>query len=65
MPYTNIPKPTDSSYTLVTLEGQYIWDDAGVSWSDPAVYWDGNNVAAYTNIAKPTSSTYTLIAKPT
>jgi hypothetical protein len=64
MAYTNVPKPTSTSYNRVTFSGHYIWDDSNVFYDDPNVYWDGVDISAYTNIAKPTSTTYTNIAKP-
>ncbi len=55
--YTNIPKPTGSDYTRATFQGKRIWDDAGVFYDDPDVFWDGNSVAiSYTKIAKPLNS---------
>ena len=62
--YTNISKPTSSTYTLVTGEGRRIYDDAGVTFDDADTFYDGYNPNAYTNLSKPTSSVYTNIAKP-
>ena len=65
MTYTNILKPSGTSYTPQTFGGKYMWDDPNVYWDDPNVFWDGVNIAQYTKIAKPSSTSYTNVAKPT
>ena len=63
--YTNIAKPIDASYTRISFEGNYIWDDPNISYDDSNVYWDGINTLAYINISRPVGSVYTSVVKPT
>ena len=61
MPYTNIAKPTDSTYTKVAK------DSIDVPVYGTAIYGVNKYGVqnAYTGISKPTGSSYTNIAKPT
>lgn len=63
--YTNITKPSGTTYTPVNLGGKYMWDDPNIFWDDPNVFWDGLNVSQYTNVTKPSGTVYTNLAKPT
>ena len=61
--YTNIPKPSGTSYTT-TSPGIHLYDDSEVSYNDPDVYYNGNE-NVYTDVTKPSGTSYTNIAKPT
>lgn len=61
--YTNVPKPTNSSYTKLK-NGYPLYDDVMVSYDDSGFYFDGDNPMAYTNLAKPTGSSYIKVTKP-
>lgn len=64
--YTNVPKPTNATYTNVNVAGgREMFDDAGVLFDDPNTFFDGTNNAAWTNVSKPTGSAYTSVSKPT
>lgn len=52
--YTYIPKPTSSTYSLVTFQGTELFDDATVLYDDPNVFYDGTNPNAYIYVPKPT-----------
>lgn len=65
MAYTNVAKPTGTTYTTVNTVGLQTYDDSLVSYDDANTYYDGANPAMYTNIAKQSSTSYTNIAKPT
>ena len=65
MAYTNVAKPTNTSYTNVNTQGLQNYDDSAVSYDDSLVYYDGINPNMYTNVAKQSSTTYTNVAKPT
>ncbi len=61
--YTNVPKPTGSSYTNINA-AKPSYDEPSLSYDDPSTYYDGSNTAAYTNISKPVGSSYTNVLKP-
>lgn len=65
MSYTNIAKPTGSSYTNLNPLGKEGFDDASVSFDSADTFFDGGNGTAWTNVSKPTGSSYTNILKPT
>lgn len=62
--YTNINKPSGTSYSNQNLVGKEQFDDANVLYDDPSVFYDGVNQSQYTDISKPSGTTYTNIAKP-
>lgn len=64
MSYTNIPKPTGTTYTNVDVQGKHSYDDAELIYDDSNTFYDGINPNMYTNIAKPSSTSYTNIPKP-
>lgn len=65
MPYTNIVKPTDATYTNVNASGgKESFDDVNVTFDQASTFFDGVSTAAYTNLAKPTGTPYTNIVKP-
>lgn len=54
MPYTNVAKPTSTTYTkVIDTQGLEIYDQIDVSYDDISVYYDGVNQSQYINIAKP------------
>ena len=63
--YTNIPKPTTPTYTNVNSSGKEGFDDVGVLFDDPNVFFDGFDNSFYTNVSKPSGTSYTNISKPT
>lgn len=52
--YTNITKPTGTSYTNLNSIGKQQYDESDILYDDPNVFYDGINFMAYTNISKPT-----------
>lgn len=63
--YTDVPKPTGTSYTNVSKGGLINYDDSSLAYDDPNTYYDGINPSLYTNVAKPVATSYTNIPKPT
>jgi len=63
--YTNVNKPSSTSYTPQNFVGRYMWDEPSVLYDGPDVFWDGGNVNLYTKVSKPSATTYTNINKPT
>lgn len=53
MPYTNVAKPTGSSYTKLSPQGSTFFDDGGVTFDDPNTFFDGTNINAWTKVARP------------
>lgn len=51
--WTNIAKPTDSTYTRINPVGKEQYDQASLTYNDTNVFYDGVNLTAYTNLAKP------------
>ena len=53
MSWTNISKPTGSSYTRVNPVGRENYDQSDITFDSTTVFYDGVNQAAYTNVLKP------------
>lgn len=62
--WTNIPKPTTTTYTNVNPMGKEQYDQSSLTYDDANTYYDGINMAQWTSIAKPTTPTWTNIPKP-
>lgn len=62
--WTNVQKPTSSTYSYVNPQGKEQYDQSDITYDDATVFYDGTNPMAYTNISKPTSSTWTSVNKP-
>lgn len=62
--YTNIAKPSATSYTNLNPLGKQTFDDVTVSYDDTVTTYDGTDVNLYTNITKPVGTSYTNISKP-
>ena len=62
--YTNISKPSGTSYTDSHPQGKEQYDESTILYDDTNVFYDGTNQSLYTNITKPSSTSYTNIAKP-
>jgi len=62
--YTNITKPSNTTYTNKNTIGKQQYDQSDITYDDANVFYDGINESLYTNISKPSSTTYTNIAKP-
>jgi hypothetical protein len=63
--YTNVAKPTSSTYSMLNPMGKEQYDQPDIIYDSSIVYYDGVVPNAYTNLAKPVSSVYTKISKPT
>lgn len=61
MAYTNITKPTGTSYTNLNGIGKYQYDQADIAYDDSAIFYDGYGNSLYTNIAKPIDGDFTTI----
>lgn len=59
--YTNIPKPTGSSYINVNSSGKESFDDDGVTFDSANTFFDGINNAVWSNLNKPNFSNPTTI----
>jgi len=62
--YTNISKPSGTSYTNTNTIGKQQYDESSLTYDDSSTYYDGINPNQYTNIIKPSGTSYTNIAKP-
>ena len=65
MPWTNVAKPTGTTYTPVNPIGKEQYDQSDIEYDDADIFYDGENPNQYTKVAKPTSSVWTKISKPT
>ena len=61
--YTNITKPSGTSYTNINPVGKQQYDEV-IDYDDSNTNYDGTDANLYTNVAKPSATTYTTIAKP-
>lgn len=62
--YTNVAKPSNTSYTNQNTIGKEQYDQESIAYDDATTFYDGVNQSLYTNVAKPSATTYTNIAKP-
>lgn len=62
--YTNINKPSGTSYTNQNLVGREQYDDVSVMYDDPTTFYDGINQSQYNKVTKPAGTSYTNINKP-
>lgn len=62
--YTNINKPSGTSYTPFNTVGKEQYDQSTLEYDDVNVFYDGTNESLYTSVAKPVGTSYTNIAKP-
>jgi len=62
--YTNISKPSGTSYISQNPTGKEQYDQSDIEYDDADIFYDGVNESLYTNIAKPSATTYTNVAKP-
>jgi len=58
--YTNITKPSGTSYTNTNPVGKQQYDESSLTYDDSGTYYDGYNPVLYTNIAKPTFQFLTI-----
>lgn len=50
--YTNVPKPTGATYSIVTPSGKNQYDQSDIEYDDADVFYDGVDENAYTSIPK-------------
>jgi hypothetical protein len=62
--YTNITKPSGTSYTNQNGVGKEQYDQSNLEYDDALVFYDGVNESLYTKVTKPSGTSYTNIAKP-
>ena len=62
--YTNITKPSGTSYTNTNAVGKEQYDQATLTYDDSGTYYDGINMSQYTSVSKPTGTAYTNLTKP-
>lgn len=63
--YTNITKPTGTSYSNINSIGKEQYDQATLTYDSASTFYDGVNLNQYTSVAKPSGTSYTKITKPT
>lgn len=62
--YTNVNKPSGTSYTNLNPIGKEQYDQASLTYDDSSTFYDGVNANLYTNVSKPSATSYTNVAKP-
>jgi len=65
MAWSNVSKPTSSTWTNVYFSGKIGYDDINTTYDESTIYYDGYNPNQWSNVSKPASSTWTKINKPT
>lgn len=53
MPWTNINKPSASTWTDSHPQGKQQYDESTITYDDASVYYDGLNPLQWTDVAKP------------
>lgn len=56
MSWTNISKPTGTSYTRDNPQGRENYDQSDITYDSSITYYDGINPAQWTDISKPAFS---------
>ncbi len=51
--WTNIPKPTDSTYININTQGREQYDQANLTYDDANTFYDGVDMSAWTTVPKP------------
>lgn len=64
MSWTNIAKPTGTSYTDVNPISKTQYDDALITYDSVDVFYDGGNPSMWTDVNKPGAQSWTNVAKP-
>ena len=62
--YTNVNKPSGTSYSNSNSMGKEQYDQNTLTYDDSSTFYDGINPLQYTNTNKPTGTIYTNISKP-
>lgn len=62
--YTNITKPSGTSYTNQNPIGKEQYDDPSLMYDDTSAFYDGINPSQYTSVTKPSGTVYTNLTKP-
>lgn len=62
--YTNLTKPTGTSYTNSNPAGKIDYDQFDIAYDDASMYYDGINPNMYTDVTKPNGTSYTNLTKP-
>jgi hypothetical protein len=65
MPWTNVSKPTASTWTNLNPMGKEQYDQVDVTYDSAIVYYDGLVPNQWTNVIKPSTLGWTNVAKPT
>lgn len=65
MVWTNVAKPTGTTYTNLNPVGKEQYDESDILFDSATTYYDGVNTTQWTGIVKPTTPTWTNVAKPT
>ena len=59
--YTKISKPSESTYTRLSLTGKETYDESSLTYDDTNAFYDGVNQLQWTDIAKPIGSFESVI----
>lgn len=62
--YTNVTKPSGTSYDNQNTVGKQQYDQSSIQYDDANVFYDGVDEAMYTSVVKPSGTVYTNISKP-
>lgn len=62
--YTDITKPSGTSYTNLNPVGKEQYDQPSIAYDDSTIFYDGTNQSQWTDLNKPSGTSWTNIAKP-
>ncbi len=60
--YTNLTKPSGTSYTNTNTVGKQQYDQSSLTYDDSSTFYDGINQSQYTNLIKPTINVTVIVA---
>lgn len=65
MSWSNVTKPTNTSWTNTNPGGRTQYDQSDITYDSSSMFYDGIDYNAWTDVNKPNASSWTKVSKPT